>query len=455
MPGGGAPAGRIPRCCRLLPAVLTGGWLLIAGCATSRLMVSPGPDRARFAVRSDAGGRDLAGLLRNGEFERAEDALVGQPLDSSAVVAAVQGTVNLFRGNPALAEQQLRRVFYSQADSALRRLAYFGLQTIVTEQQRYAALETIEARAQADGISTDTSSLTAAQALHAIGTSRFEFRGAPAVAMAMRPAPLAGCPTVRARVNGRGSEQLWMDTGASLCVISDDLVSRLGVRVLDAPMAEAGTATQRKVKFRFGVLDSLELDRLVVYNVPVAVMRQSDLNLGIPFLNIPGIIGWPVLDGLRTTIDYAAGQVTFEQPVRRAWPAPANLLYFGGVPVVRVAIDSTGPMHFIFDTGAQMSLITWSGLDKLLAAPAMASSPGCIGGAGGGDARNLQIVRGVVLTLAGQNVHPVALPVHKLPTQDFPLAIDGLVGENVLQRFRVELDPLNRAVRLFARDDGR
>ena len=399
-------------------------------------------------------------MLRNGEFARVEGVIRDRPLDSSALIMAAQGILGVVRGNPGLAEAQLRRVFDSRADSALRRLAYYGLQTILTEQERYAALETVETRAQAEGISTDTSSLISAQAMRAVGPSRLEFRGVPAVAAAMKPSPLAGCPMVRCRVNGRGSEELWLDTGASLCVISEDLVSRLGIRVLSLPGAKAGTATERKVRFRFGVLDSLECGGLVVRNLPVALMKQSDLNLGIPFLRIPGIIGWPVLARLRTTLDYQNRLATLEPPARRGlshFSASENrdcprIFFFGGVPLVQVAIDSAGPLNFIFDTGAQMSMITQSGVDKLLAAPDIVSSPGCIGGAGGGDAKNLRMVFGATLTIADQDVRPLVMPIHKLPTQDFPIGVDGLVGENVFHCFRVELDPTNGVVRLENRE---
>jgi hypothetical protein len=102
-----------------------------------------------------------------------------------------------------------------------------------------------------------------------------------------------------------------------------------------------------------------------------------------------------------------------------------------------VAVDSSGPLNFILDTGASTSMITRAGLDKLLAVPAQAGGMGCIGGAGGGDAGKIRTLRPLRLTVAGQELFPQTLIVHELPTEGLAITPDGILGEDVLRNFKV------------------
>jgi predicted aspartyl protease len=410
-----------------------------------KLAVRPAPEGVNGRIRSGADDAQVVQLIKNGEFQRAERVTAALPLDSSVRVMAVQGWLDIAHCLPVLAEARLRRALESEADSATRRLAYYGLQSIFTTAERYPALESLEVRALAEGLSTDTTNVTTAQALKQIGTSRIEARS-PATELRMGMSP-NGCPKLRVQVNGRADE-FWLDTGASLSVIAEDLVPRYGIRMLDLPAGYAGTATERKVRFRFGRIDSLRLGDMVVRSLPVMVMKRSDINLGIPFLKVNGIVGWSVISRFRTTLDYPGRKIRLEYPAPTATGVAANLFFLGGLPIVQVALDSSGPLHFIFDTGAQVCMIQPAGLGKLSTGYELASATGCIGGAGGGGFKRMEIVRGATLTLDRQAVYPVALPLHDLAVGDFPIAIDGVVGESVLHQFTVVVDAPNGVVSL-------
>jgi hypothetical protein len=368
--------------------------------------------------------------------------LAGLPLDSTVDVAAAQGMLDLLDGNYRLAEDRLRRVVYSPADSLVRRFAYYGLEAILTSEERYAALESLEIRARHDGLATDSTSYLAAQVMSRLGPMEIRVHTSSTQLPMIRT--IANCPAAPVRVNGGREENFWFDTGASMSVVSEAVAQRFNVRMLSTAEGAAGTSTERKVKFRFGVIDSLLMGNILIRNVPVAVMKGNDLNLGVPFLNIPGIIGWPVIARFRTTFDNPARRVVFEPPA----PVPEGRrnLVFAGVPVVEVAFDHAGPLHFLFDTGANGSMLTQAGLERLSEAPAFASAPGCIGGAGGGDAKSLKVTPASTLTLDRQSVYPLNIQLHELPVQEVPIVIDGLVGEDVLANFAVTIDARNGLV---------
>jgi len=110
------------------------------------------------------------------------------------------------------------------------------------------------------------------------------------------------------------------------------------------------------------------------------------------------------------------------------------------MPIVEVAVDESGPLDFLLDTGAIGSMLTDAGFAKMTLTPPLATAVGCIGGAGGGDAKSLKIVRGAAMTLDHQTVAPLSLQLHQLPTDELPITIDGLVGEDVFKNFVMTID---------------
>ena len=351
-----------------------------------------------------------------------------------------EGMIDLYHNRPALAEVELRRVFESRADSSVRRLAYKGLQTILTFEQRYAALESLENRALPDGLVNDTTDWLTARALAGIGACGIQ------VSRQVTRLPIhlsiTGCPVLQARVNGGKPIDFWLDTGASVSVLSEGMAQRMGVRMVSRDTGYAGAAVRSKVMFRFGVVDSLMIDDMVVRNLPVLVMRQQDLSLGIPGFGIDGIIGWSLISCFRTVIDYPGKSISFQYPVAETAAVP-NLFRLGSVPCVRVRVDSSGPLNFVLDSGAQVSILDEAGLGRLLPVPKPTNYPGCIAGAGGGGLRNMRLIRATRIVIGGQSLTPVALTVYSLPFQDLPIVPDGLLGGDVLHNFIVTIDAEN------------
>jgi hypothetical protein len=199
-----------------------------------------------------------------------------------------------------------------------------------------------------------------------------------------------------------------------------------------------------------GVIDSLRSGGLTLRNVPVIVLRDRDLSfklLFITLLKIDAIIGWPVISRFRATLDYPNRELILEYPPV-ANDTGLHNLFFTGQPCVQVAVDSSGPLNFILDTGASLCMISRDGLNKLLAVPALGRSLGCIGGAGGGDAGGIKSIKAARLTIAGQELYPVSITVHDVPGEGLAIKPDGLLGEDVLHNFKVVIDAKNGVLTL-------
>jgi predicted aspartyl protease len=396
-------------------------------------------------------------LAHNGDFLHAEQRMAVLNSQSDALA---RGLLSIYRARLDSAEADFRGVLDSGADSAVRSVAYTGLECLFLNQERYAGLESLELRARREHLEYDSTNRFVAQALNRMGAMRIEC----ASSILRRPMKLSltGTPIIRLSANGRAVRDFWLDTGASMSAVTESFAREHGIRIISEAVGSAGTATSRKVPVRMGVIDSLRSGGLTLRNVPVIVLRDQDLSfklLFITLLKIDAIIGWPVISRFRTTFDYPDRELTLEYPPaaneERAGdsgiqgargsggiPEPQNL-FFAGQPCVQVAVDSSGPLNFILDTGASLCTVTKSGLDKLLAVPRLSRNLGCVGGAGGSDAGGIKAIKATWLTVAGQELYPVSLAVHELPDEGLAIIPDGLLGGDVLRNFKVVIDAQN------------
>lgn len=412
--------------------------LLFLACGVSRVTVRPTRESTRFRLPAPADTLKAWQLAANGDFERAETRLADAP------EPLAQGLVDVYHGRLALAETEFRAVLDGGADSAMKVHAYVGLEALFMSHERYASLESLELRAAREHLEYDSTNRFVAGALNRLG--RMEIEAATTVTHMPMKLSSVGVPTIMAAANGRREQDFWLDTGASMNVVTESFARRNGIRIISEKTGQAGTSTRRKVAFRMGVIDSLRLAGLVLRNVPVVVMRDQDLTfrlLFITLLKIDAIIGWPVISRFVTTLDYPQQELTLEyrpplyDVLRLDDPLASPNLFFAGQPYTQVAIDSSGPLNFILDTGASTSMITPAGLDKLIAMPAQAGGMGCIGGAGGGDAGKIRTLRPLRFTVGGQELYPQTLMVHEFPSDGLAIAPDGILGEDVLRNFKV------------------
>ena len=434
--------------------------LLFLACAAPRLAIQPAVDQPQatsYKLRAPADTLQAWQLAHNGDFLHAEQRMA---VNNSQSDALARGLLSIYRARPDSAEADFRRVLDSGADSAVRSVAYLGLECLFLSQERYAGLETLELRARREHLEYDSTNRFVAQALNRLGAMSIE--SASSILRRTMKLSLTGTPIIRLSANGRAVRDFWLDTGASMNAVTESFAREHGIRIVSEAVGSAGTSTGRKVRVRMGVIDSLRSGGLTLRNVPVIVLRDRDLSfklLFITLLKIDAIIGWPVISRFRATLDYPNRELTLEYPpvtnkegardsgIQGLRPESQNL-FFTGQPCVQVAVDSSGPLNFILDTGASLCMISRDGLNKLLAVPALGRSLGCIGGAGGGDAGGIKSIKAARLTIAGQELYPVSLTVHDVPGEGLAIKPDGLLGEDVLHNFKVVIDAKNGVLTL-------
>ena len=263
-------------------------------------------------------------------------------------------------------------------------------------------------------------------------------------------------PVIDVRINGSPKTlRFVVDTGAGMCVISDSAADRLGLKsVARGGMARA-VGGEGRFEIVYGFLQSLHVGDAKVERVPVYIRR---------FYNeqepVDGYIGLSVLGKYMTVVDYGGRQMTLlrDEEARRAAAAPPP----PGAIEVPIRTTSSGfwsgevsfdglekPTNFIIDTGASVSVVS-----KALAARAgfeRYAQTGYIkvyGAAGLAD--NIQTVLLPRVTLGAhtwQNIYAAVLDMEAInETAGFEQT--GIIGGNLLRRYRVTFDFTRGAIRL-------
>lgn len=143
----------------------------------------------------------------------------------------------------------------------------------------------------------------------------------------------------------------------------------------------------------------------------------------------------------------------------RSAPTPAGgvlelpLTMEGPRPVVPVAIEGAGELHFILDTAAGTTLIAPEVRDRLVLDPAAVRHDSIIGASG------VTVLETVQLPALHLGEHRIAqLRVVVIDMTPFGerdgRPLDGILGADVLRHFDVDLDLAAGALRLHPRDGG-
>lgn len=249
-------------------------------------------------------------------------------------------------------------------------------------------------------------------------------------------------PRVEARLNKTKTVSGIIDSGAVICIVSEQLAAELGLKPLGDIRGTFTGLLNEPIPVRFALLESMELGDMVVSKIPVAIMADEKMKFfitGKKEFRIDLLIGTNFLKEFRTELDFRRNQVTFTSLTsadRRPVP-DQNLFIEGFRPAVRGTINRHGWFMFILDTGSEVTFLNEKHMEDLpiqLFAPKVHSA--MLQGLGGAQKH-------------GPKVENVELGFdkwagifHNLPMYDSVEAdrTAGIVGENYLRNFIVTLD---------------
>jgi predicted aspartyl protease len=254
-----------------------------------------------------------------------------------------------------------------------------------------------------------------------------------------------GTPLVPVRIGGR-VYNFWLDTGSSMTMLASDVASDLNVLPIVSDTLEIVTSTGR-VSAMPAVIPELRIGQVVVRNAPTMIVNETMMRMRepkpvnqAPQVKIDGIIGFDIIRQLDVEVDYGDGVIRVRNPAYSRHEANRNMFWVG-LPVVRITSTDGIPLHFALDTGAQLTFVTETLLDKLQLEAARIENRR-VGGLGGEVSLRAPVlpdlravVRGFPIVFRGAFV--------RAPVYQVLAALDGVLGGDVWDTGIVRIDMTN------------
>ena len=250
-------------------------------------------------------------------------------------------------------------------------------------------------------------------------------------------------PRIATKLNGTAHVEAVIDSGAVLSIISHRLAERLPVQRFGELEGTFYGLLGEPIQVRFGLIEKLELNGMMIENVPVAIMPDEKMRFlinkkeGVEF-SIDLLLGSHLLKEFRLAFDFDRRYVTFTKltAIDRRPDANQNLFFNGFRPHVRGAVNTKGWFLFIIDTGSE---ITFLNETRISALPVRGLSGGHLAtlqGLGGALKRGAKL-ENVQVGVDGWNGTFKTIPMYSSDERE--LAV-GIIGQNFLGKFNVVID---------------
>jgi len=384
------------------------------------------------------------------------DAIAAAHTPSETEFAEALG--DLMAGDIGKAEDRFAKLRNSAEDSVIRAGSRVVYTATLQYQEKWQALSTLKAEP----------ALTIAEQHDKASIELWAdaFKDAPAKVSTFRSSTgrlqmtisAVGTPLVPVKIRDK-TYHFWLDTGSSLTMLASDVAEDLGVKPLTQDTLEIVTSTGR-VSALPAVVPELTLGPLVVENAPTMIvgesmmqMRETSPQTMSNQVKIDGIIGFDIIRELDLELDYGDGILRLRNPATSRRDANRNLFWVG-LPVILIMSSDGIPLHFGLDTGAQLTFVTESLLDKLQIEPARIESRR-VGGLGGEMSLRAPVlpdlkvlVRGYPILFRGAFV--------RAPVYQVLASLDGVLGGDVWNSGIVRIDVTNGifAIRKARPDDS-
>ena len=418
---------------------------------TTDAKMSIGLQRARWTLRSAPADSD-------GDFW-SDVALLDTPSAERTATSMEERTFavalrTLMDGQPEAAAVAFEILHSTANDSLVRSRARVGLTMALSYHSQWGAMARLRTLASASDSTTHSPALAAgverwARALSIVPPPVFDIPSGEVV-LPMRRSFL-GTPVVTIRINGKPHD-FWLDTGASMTLLSADVAIEAGAKLAANDTLALGVVGGH-IEARAIYVDSMSMGSIVVRGLGAALVSPEALQFDERTINnvrrtvpIDGMIGTDVLRHLDVVIDARAGTITLSRPRRRN--VTTRNLFWVGYPVVRFVTHDGRPVLFGLDTGAEGTYVTTTLLKKLPRTPVAARRNSLVGlgasqqGSTTSSRKSSWVARNVPLSDGNYAVTLRNVPV--MPSQRWTFVdFDGVIGSDIALATRLHLDFTN------------
>jgi tetratricopeptide (TPR) repeat protein len=412
--------------------------LVVAGCALySDVVISP----LIYDPANIDRGSDMQSMVRKLDYNHAiafAPTIDAKPKKTAQELAAL-GAAELAAGRYDDARRHLRAAIDLQPFRTVYASAAWDLSQLEYMSNNFDSSLDWAKLAQERGINVRQWHLDYLASLS--NTNVYHFTGVNSERLPMRVSR-PEVPRVDVILNGKKNLSTIIDSGAVLSIISQSLAVNLPVKTLGPFEGTFSGLLGEPIPVHFAILDSVELGRMTIENVPVAIMpdeKMKFLIVGKKEFKIDFLLGAHLLKEFRIELDFRRNNVTFTRILAAARrPAPDQNLFIEQFrPAVRGTINRRGWFAFILDTGSEVTFLNERQLGSL---PIQVFAPkvhnATLQGLGG--ARK----HGEKLENVEIGIDRWAGTFHTIPMYDAGEheRTSGIVGENYLKNFDVVID---------------
>ena len=356
-----------------------------------------------------------------------------------------QALQSLMDGDIDAAEAGFGKLRTSASDTIIRagsRVIYTATLQYQEKWQALAALRNEPSQPKID--QTDRASIELwANAFREVPPKSLTFRSSSALLPMLVSA--VGTPLIPVKIQGK-DYNFWLDTGSSMTMLASDVARDLHIVPLGPDTLEIVTSTGR-VSANPSLIPQLQIGQVTVRNAPTMIVEEGMMQMREPKqidqgpqVKIDGIIGFDIIRQLDIEVDYGEGELRLRKPATSRRGSDRNMFWVG-LPVVELTARDGTPLHFGLDTGAQLTFVTETLLDKLQLQAARVESRR-VGGLGGEISLRAPVlpdlsvlVRGFPITFKGAVV--------RAPVYQVLASLDGVLGGDVWNAGVVRIDMTN------------
>jgi len=331
---------------------------VVAGCtlysdvSISPLMISPG---------SIERGSDLPSMVRKADFVRAVEqaSMVEARGSRNASDLVFLGQAEMAAGRFDDARRHLRlaldlepfRTTYADAAWALSQLEYL-------RNNFEASLEWAHVAAD-HGLIVRKWHMDFLESLKNIDV--YHFHGPVTERIALRTGR-PDVPRIEVTVNGTKNGIAIVDSGAVMSIVSRRFASAVPIRKLGNFEGTFSGLLGEPIQVEFGLIQSLQIGKMTIENVPVAIMPDDKMKFLVAGKNefaIEFLLGAHFLKETRIELDFRREQAIFTHltSADRVVSPDQNLFWDHFRPSVRGVINRKGWFTFILDTGSEVTFL--------------------------------------------------------------------------------------------------
>ena len=357
----------------------------------------------------------------------------------------------LTAGETARAETLLDSLArHTSGDSTVRRVSLVVLAGLLHTEHRWSELLALPRLRAARGDSADLAGVEAwAAAFTGARAPHVGFRTDSAI-FPIVLSPL-GVPMIPVEINGRRF-LFWLDTGASLTMISADVAQVTGVTPRSADSLEAVTAVGR-LRVLPALIRSVRVGPLDVSDAPAMIVASNDFAVidtavagHTATARIDGIIGWDLLRQLDLRLDHPRAVLTLRKPKpEHLDPARRNLFWLG-YPLVRAHATNGATLNLGLDTGLQQTFVTRS-LAAIAGRSALPAERRRIASIGSDSIVRGDVIQDMLVKVGDADLAFRHVAVHAAAFTGF-VTLDGVIGSDVGSAGVVRIDATNGVYRV-------